>query len=98
MLVYISGKITGIEKPAYTKKFNEAEAYLKAQGHEVANPLVFTKGMDENDNPKIMGKCVEVLLGCDSIYVLNGWTTSKEAVTEFHIANVYNIKVEFQER
>ena len=97
MLVYICGKITEIEKSVYTKKFNEAEAYLKALGHEVANPLVFTKEIDENDYQKIMGKCVEVLLGCDEIYILKDWVSSRGAKAEFHIANIYGISVVFQE-
>jgi len=63
----------------------------------VANPLSLTKGIDENDNHKIMGKCVEVLLGCDGIYLLKDWVTSRVARAEFQIENIYGISVVFQE-
>jgi hypothetical protein len=93
MKIYISGKISGLPKEVYVTNFLNAEMQLKEQGHEVANPIVFTKGIDENDYPALMGKCIEELLRCEAIYLLKDWDKSKGARTEAFIASEYNIKM-----
>jgi hypothetical protein len=92
MKVYISGKISGLDKEVFEKWFNETEEYLINIGYEVINPLTITKGINPNDYPKLMGKCVEELLKCDSICLLDNWKDSKGAKAEKAIADIMGIK------
>ena len=36
--IYLSGKITGLEKSVYEKNFQQAELFYRACGYEVVNP------------------------------------------------------------
>ena len=96
MKIYISGKITGLTKEEYVSNFLMAEMHLKSQGHEVANPVTFVAGIDLEDYPKLMGKCIEELLRCDAIYMLTNWQDSKGAKTELNTAHIYE-KVDIYE-
>lgn len=85
MRVYISGPITGLPYEEVEKAFNEAETRLKEQGYEVVNPL--NNGLPRestwNDH---MRADLKLLLDCDAIYMLDGWTNSKGAEIEFNLA------------
>ena len=85
MKVYISGPISGLPYEEVEKAFNEAEIRLQEQGYEVVNPL--NNGLPRestwNDH---MRADLKLLLDCDAIYMLDGWTNSKGAEIEFNLA------------
>ena len=39
--VFISGPMTGLSREEYTRRFDDAEAMLKASGYKVINPSKF---------------------------------------------------------
>ena len=90
--VYISGQITGLCLDECEKIFGEAEEKIKKLGLDPVNPL-------KNGLPKAatwvqhMGKDVELLLGCDAIYLLPNWSKSKGAKIELAIALQIGIAV-----
>lgn len=80
MRIYISGKMTGLDKKEYMGKFNAAEKRLRGEGHEVINPVtVDAYGLDYE---KSMAIDLILLESCDGIYMLDNWKESKGARIE----------------
>lgn len=85
MKVYISGKITGLDRQVAENNFARAEKHLKNKGYDVVNP---TKLCDEKtDWEDAMRVCVLELAKCDAIYLLPDWMDSKGAKIEVYEAN-----------
>jgi hypothetical protein len=65
--------------------FNAEAARLRAAGMDVINPAELNP-----DPTKSWTDCMRVdivaLMACDGIHMLNGWTSSRGAVLEHHIA------------
>lgn len=86
MKIYISGKVTGLPYDYVKDKFNSVEELLTEIGFEVVNPL--NNGLDKDDMwEKHICKCIEMLLPCDAIYMMNNWVDSIGASIEYDIAN-----------
>ena len=96
MKVYISGKITGVAPEEAARHFNQAQAVLEQQGHEAINPLnngfSATAGYATNMTIDIL-----ILLGCDAIYMLKGYTTSTGAMVELRVAQATGKAVLYQD-
>ena len=89
--VYIAGKITGIEKEAYSL-FVEAELKLMKRGYEVINPMKLQHNHDKTW-ASYMKECITELISCDLIYPLPNWSESHGATLEMNIAKELNIKI-----
>ena len=74
--VYISGAIAHYEMEERRSTFNAAALRLKEQGFDPVNP--FENGVPDDAHWKIHMKAdIALLVGCDYIYMLNGWELSK---------------------
>lgn len=99
MKIYISGKIGDISDPAdeqaAIEKFASAQNLLESLGLEVENPL--DNGLPHNA-PWIrhLGRDLEILDGCDGIFMLRDWKSSRGAGHEFDFANRENKIVMFE--
>lgn len=83
--IYISGQITGLSPDTCERLFSEAENRLRGFGFEPVNPL--KNGLPETSSwEQHMGKDIELLLGCNSIYLLDNWINSKGAKIELAVA------------
>ena len=84
--IYLSGKITGLDKEVYTKQFERAETFYKTSGFEVINPVTIGEEILKN-NPKatwndFMKEDLKALRTCTHIVLLEGWEESKGAKME----------------
>lgn len=93
MKYYISGKITGVESEAPVL-FEQAENYLRLQGHEVINPMKLNHQHDKSWH-SYMKEDIKALCDCDAIFMLTNWTDSKGAIIEHTIAMYLGFKVEY---
>ena len=84
--VYLSGPITGLPEPEYTRLFTRAEQHYRTAGYEVVNPVELGKALLLK-NPgasyeDFMSIDLEALRSCTHIALLSGWENSKGAVRE----------------
>lgn len=84
MKIYISGKITGTSD--YMDRFAKAEKKLQRHGHEVVNPAKECANMPNLSWEEYMKHDVTLLMGCDAIYMLDGWRQSRGACLERELA------------
>ena len=88
MRVYISGQMT--EKPDLNRKaFKDAEQHLKSLGYTVINP----HNCPVDSYEVCMKRDILLLLQCDAIYLLDGWSKSKGAKVEYAVACAIGLKI-----
>ena len=78
--VYLSGKMTGLEKSVYEKQFKRGEEFYKSCGFDVVNPCrISEQVLSEKPNADyedFMKADLQALSGCTHIALLEGWETS----------------------
>lgn len=87
--VYISGRISGMEKAAFGL-FEEAEFKLLEKGYRVVNPMKLPHRHDLTWE-SYMKEDIAALCACDYIYFLSNWMDSRGAQIENMIADLFNI-------
>jgi hypothetical protein len=92
MKIYISGKISGLEREHVLEKFTAAERHLKDKGFNVVNPI--NNGLPW-DAPWESHMAMDIihLLSCDAIFLLPCWSDSKGAMLEKKIAELTGKKI-----
>jgi chromosomal replication initiation ATPase DnaA len=92
MKVYISGQISGMPIEQAESNFRTAEKEVVAMGHEPVNP--FNNGLPHTATwAEHMIKDIEMLMGCDAIYLQSNWKTSKGARIELNIADEMGLTI-----
>lgn len=105
MKTYIAGPMTGYENQNFPA-FHAKAAEQRALGYEVVNPaeingedneLAAIAAMTPEELLEHYRKCmandITELLTCKRIVMLDGWTRSKGASLEHHIAKVMGFEV-----
>lgn len=95
-LIYISGPISHRDLAERRNTFAETAERLRAAGFDVVNPM--ENGLPENaPTRQHMRRDIEMLMCCDIIYMMKGWTHSKGCKVEFDVATSIGLSVMFQE-
>lgn len=105
MKTYIAGPMTGYASLNFPA-FHAKAAEQRAAGYEVINPAEINGGADElvacavmtkDEQAAHWQKCmrndIAQLLTCGRIVMLDGWTKSRGATLEHHVATVLGFEV-----
>jgi hypothetical protein len=84
MKLYLAGPMTGYKGLNFAA-FHAEAARLRALGHEVINPAEINPG-PSTACADCMRAGIKLLVTCDSVALLDGWTASRRARLEHHIA------------
>lgn len=105
MKIYIATPVNARREPTLSEKRKAAyrratmlKAWLK---DEYPDAEVFTPfdacpldaNMEEKGEPEVIGKCITLLLKCDTILLDRGWTGSDGCNLEYRAAKIYKLKV-----
>ena len=95
-LIYISGPISHRDLTERRKAFADTAEMLRGHGFDIVNPM--ENGLPENaPTRQHMRRDIEMLMRCDIIYMMKGWTHSKGCKVEFDVATSIGLPVMFQE-
>ena len=95
MKIYISGKVTGLPIDEVRQKFEKAESYLRELGHDPLNPL--RNGLSQNHKwQDHLIADIQLLFGCEAIFMLPDWMNSRGALIEKYIAEICGFRIIFQ--
>ena len=94
--IYLSLPISGLDLEECRTKAQLAEDKLSSEGWCVVNPLKNGLPSDAGTHAH-MRRDIELLLGCDAIYLMERFTHSAGCLTEFHIATAIGLQVLFEE-
>lgn len=89
--MYIAGSVTGV--PDYRKRFKKVNDFLTKEGHLCMDPSILTEGFPYESYMPI---CFAMIDACDSIYLLEGWESSKGACRELEYAQSKNKSVYYE--
>lgn len=99
MMIYISGKMTGIKDYNYPE-FNRVAKDLRSFKYDVFNPAEIkldTKNMSKNEiYEAYMTICLTALDKCHKIFLLRGWEHSPGAKRELKKALELGLEIELQ--
>ena len=95
MNAYISIPITGHDIDVQKAKSEEVRRALQLGGYTAMTPFDLDMGEDKTD-AYYMGRCIEALLQCDTIFMCDGWQKSKGCRTERFTAQEYGLLVMHQ--
>lgn len=90
--IYISGPISGHDIEERRAAFAAVERMLREEGLEVVNPLNVAFP-EYCTHEQYMRVDIALLIGCDYIYLMKGWDSSRGASTEFVVATSAGIEV-----
>lgn len=104
MKVYISGSITNggsitdaVEIEANRERFRLVEKQLRGLGHEPVNPAALDLDPALREGRELwqfyMRACLALLLECDAIFMMRGWSASDGAQFELYMAQKLGMRV-----
>ena len=64
----------------------------------VITPFDVNENEDKDSYARKMGNDIEALLGCDAIYMCEGWQNSKGCMAEFEVARIYGKEIMFEKQ
>ncbi|MDE5688675.1 MAG: DUF4406 domain-containing protein [Paramuribaculum sp.] len=92
MKIYISIPISGHKLDKVHSKADAIKQQLIADGHEAITPFDVCSEPDKS-YAYYMGRDIEAMLGCDAIYLCDGWQDSRGCQAEAVIAKIYEKQI-----
>ena len=90
--IYIAGPITGVK--GYADRFKRAEQILEEAGHEPVSPVI-PEEYEGRPYRSYIDRGLRLLMGCDAICMLPGWSRSRGAMLEKRYAETVKLPVYF---
>ena len=86
IIVYLSGKMTGLEESEYKEYFRNAELFYRACGYEVVNPCnlseIVLQRKPDATYEDFLREDFKAISGCTHIALLEDWESSPGARRE----------------
>ena len=86
IIVYLSGKMTGLAESEYKENFRNAEMFYSSCGYEVVNPCnlseIVLQRKPDATYEDFMREDFKAISGCTHIALLEGWESSPGARSE----------------
>lgn len=86
IIVYLSGKMTGLAESVYRENFRKGEQFYKSCGYNVINPCDLSAGVLERKPDAtyedFMAEDLKAISKCTHIAMLEGWEDSPGARRE----------------
>lgn len=95
-MIYISGKITGLDLSEALAKFKAAEYIIREQGGDPVNPMEIVEAEEGKEWEDYMREDIIILMNCTEIYMLDNWTDSRGAKIEHALAKTLKYKIHYQ--
>ena len=99
IIVYLSGKMTGLAESEYKENFRNAEMFYRACGYEVINPCniseIVLKRKPDATYEDFMAEDLRALRGCTHIALLEYWEDSPGARREKAEAERLGLEIMF---
>lgn len=92
--IYISGPIS--DDPDYKAKFARAQEMLEQCGFDVVSPAERVKVSNDKDYTDYLSEALELMLQCDQLYMLKGWSRSTGAKLELKLAKRLGKKIRYE--
>lgn len=86
MLVYLSGKMSGLEGYGYTN-FTKRAARLRELGYDVLNPAETAGGVTHLPRETFISIDIGYVMAADAVVVMDNWQQSKGAKLEMILAH-----------
>ena len=95
---YVSLPISGYDLDERKSEAERIKSKLNFCGLSIVKVITPFDVCPEADKPYsyYMGKDIEALLECDTVYMCNGWQNSKGCMAEFEVARIYGKKIMFE--
>jgi len=102
MRIFISTPINGRHEPTFDWKrraaYHRAEtlrSYLQDDypDAEIVTPFDAVPLSENCDEAEVIGKCIALMLTCDTVVLDRGWTTSKGCNLEYRAAKIYGKEI-----
>ena len=99
--IYLSGKITGLEKEEVAYRFDKAKVLashihgLKGEHIDISDPSFLEGDMPGATYEAYMKQALINMLECEEIYMLKEWETSRGACLELQVAAACGLKINF---
>ena len=96
--IYVSLPISGYDLDERTTEAEHITSTLNFCGFSIPEPITPFDVCPEADKPYsyYMGKDIEALLECDTVYFCKGFQNSKGCMAEFEIARIYGKQIIFE--
>jgi hypothetical protein len=99
IIVYLSGKMTGLEESEYKEKFRNAEMFYRACRYEVVNPCnlseIVLQRKPDATYEDFLREDFKAISGCTHIALLKGWESSPGARRERTEAERLGLEIMF---
>lgn len=96
MKFFISGSIDELLlNENLLKRLKIDERFIINEGHDIVNPMEELKDIKE-DKAEIMRLRIKMLLNCDAIYMIVGYSRREECRIELKIAETLGLKIYYQ--
>ncbi len=93
--VYINGKYENIDQKQAVSKFETAEKYLHENGMIPVNPMKDEIKTNQSKRERLINQ-IEIMMECDSIFVLDNWFDCEQSRVKVKIAEEYGFEIIYE--